>query len=383
MLDCKKGLFSLPDDVTYLNNAYMSPILNSTEQIGINALSKKLNPTNIGVDDFFHPVNKLRETFGKLIHAPAEQIALIPSVSYGISTVTKNLKSKVNGEIILIEEQFPSNFYPWEIYAQEHDQTLKIIKVDKSKEGWASYWNESILEAINDNTTVVSMAHVHWTDGTLFKLKEIREITKKHDAALVIDGTQSVGALPLFIDDIQVDALIVGGYKWLLGHYGLGLAYFAPSFNNGTPIDDNWINKKDSENFQKLVDYAVEYKEGAARYSMGEQSSFVLLPMLQDGLNHILEWGVENIQNYCRNLHNLLCNKLKDSPYQVSQPGASSSHLIGIRFDQTVDIPTVKRKLTEEKIFVSYRGDAMRISIHLYNDEVDIERFAKILVDCS
>ena len=101
----------------------------------------------------------------------------------------------------------------------------------------------------------------------------------------------------------------------MLGHYGLGVAYYSERFNQGIPIEDNWINRKDSDDFQNLVNYQDQYREGAARYSVGEQSNFIQVPILQAGLEQILEWGVENIQAYCTDLHKNLIRNLQGTPY--------------------------------------------------------------------
>lgn len=380
MLTCQKDKFTLPEDILYLNNAYMSPLLKSAQVDGLEALMKKSNPAQYQASDFFTTVSKLKASFGKLIHAPAKQIAVIPSASYGINTVTKNLKPKQGGEVILIEEQFPSNFYPWQSFAKDHGQQLITIKTDTSTSQTKDL-NKKILEKIGTNTTAVALGNVHWKDGTLYDLKLIREKTKQFDAALVIDGSQSVGALPLYIDEIAVDALVTVGYKWLLGHYGLGLAYFSPDFNHGKPIEENWINKKDSHQFQNLVNYTDHYEPGAARYSMGGQSSFILVDILLSALQQIEAWGIENIQAYCKKLHERLVENLKDSPLKLNHPRDSASHLLGIQLGNHIDPKMVKEVLAQHNIYTSLRGDSLRISFYLYNDNQDVDKLSEVLLN--
>ena len=371
--------FSLPEDLTYLNMAYMSPLLKLSEVTGIEGLLKKSNPANLTIDDFFQPVDLLKKTFGKLIDADSKQIALTPSVSYAMANAANNISYKTDGEIIFLEEQFPSHYYVWADAAKKHNQSMINVGSGSDPSSRVQTWNANIIKSINENTTAVCMPHVHWTDGSLYNLMAINEACKKHNAYLIIDGTQSVGALPLSIAETGIDVLVVAGYKWLLGHYGLGLAYYSEKFNDGTPIEHNWINKKDSDNFSALVNYSDTYREGAARYSVGEKSNFTLMPMLQSGLEQILEWGVANIQAYCKDLHVKLIAELEGTPFRVPAIGESSSHLTSIRFDNSIDLDKIKSAFAEENIFVSYRGDAIRVSFYVFNEEEDVRKMGRVL----
>jgi len=357
----------------------MSPLLRVAEVQGMEGLMKKRNPTHFGMEEFFGAVTKLKTTFSKLIKAPAEQVAVIPAVSYGIANAAKNLNYKVGGELLCLGGQFPSNYYSWQEAAEDNNQKLKLIQGGTDPKSRVKVWNENILSAINPKTTAVCLGHVHWADGSLFDLRKISQACQDNDAYLVIDGTQSVGALPLYVDEIPVDVLVVGGYKWLLGHYGLGLAYYSDRFNDGIPIEHNWINKKDSENFQELVNYKDAYKSGAAKYSVGEQSNFIHVPILQAGLEQILEWGVDNIQAFCVNLHQLLIEELRNTPFRLAALGESSSHLMAIRVGEGMSMDRIKSVLLENNIHVSYRGDAIRISFYVYNTESEVIKMSKVL----
>ena len=119
---------------------------------------------------------------------------------------------------------------------------------------------------------------------------------------MIVDATQSMGAYPFDQQIFQVDALIAAAYKFMMGPYAMGLAYYGPAFDQGQPIEENWINKEGSEVFEKLLDYTDEYKPGASRYSMGEQSQFIHVPMQIAATEQLLSWGVDQIQSYCASL---------------------------------------------------------------------------------
>lgn len=375
MLSNQKALFSLPENVAYLNGAYMSPQLKSVEQIGIENLRRKNHPFSITADDFFSQRILLKERFSALIGAKnPNNIAIIPSVSYGIANAAKNVKLEKGDEIILVDEQFPSNVYAWQDVAKQKGATIRLIKPPSGFENRGRLWNEAIANAINNKTAVVAMPHVHWADGTLFDLKTIREKTKMVGAKLIIDGTQSIGALPFYINEFQPDALICGGYKWLLGPYSLGVAYYNDTFNDGSPIEHSWLNRYQSEDFAKLVDYQDRFKEGAERYSVGESSNFIMVPMLTKAIEQLMEWKPENIQEYCNDISAHAVDRLRASDCFVEDDAFRAKHLFGVYLPKTMDLEQLKSRFTEKNIYVSFRGDAIRVSSNVYNTKADFDR---------
>ena len=379
MLTCKKHLFSLSDEVTYLNCATMSPFLRSVERIGIENLKRKSNPQNIKSQDFFTDRQLLKERFTQLIHAPnPDCVSIIPSVSYGIGTVIKNIRFKRGDEIIVLEDQFPSNVYGWKGLEKTDGVKIISVKAPPLSQGRGSIWNQRLLDAINERTKVVAIPQVHWSDGTLFDLQAVRKKTLRMEAYLIIDGTQSIGALPFSTSEIQPDALICGGYKWLMGAYGLGMAFYGERFYEGTPLEDNWINHQGSEDFTNLARYNPEFKPKANRYDMGESSNFIHVPMLAEAIGQIMDWTTDGIQQYCKEITYEAIQTLKNHGYYIEAPEYRGHHLFGIYTLGRKPMETIKQSLTEGNIQVSYRGEAIRISPHLYNTREDLEK----LVNC-
>ncbi len=371
----QKHLFDLSEGTTYLNCAYMSPQLKSVSKVGLKSVLRKAKPDKILPEDFFNQKEILKQRFATLIDAPDyRNIASIPSVSYGIANAANNVPIKKGDEILLVDEQFPSNVYVWQEIAQKKGAIIKVIKPPQSFNNRSIIWNQNILAAINKKTAVIAMCHVHWADGTLFDLKTIREKTKSVDAMLVIDGTQSIGALPFSVQEIKPDALVCGGYKWMLGPYSTGMAYYSDKFNNGTPIEHNWMHRYNSEDFTKLTQYEDRYQEKAARYSVGEASNFVLTPMLIRSIEQLIEWSPAAIQAYCKTISSTAVQKLRDLGCFIEDDDHRAYHLFGIYLPKHIDLEKLKAKLKQENIIVSFRGNAMRVSPHVYNSEVNFEK---------
>ena len=375
---CQKTKFILSKKVTYLNCAYMSPMLKKVEKAGVKGIKQKRKPYHITPIDFFKTSDLVKKRFSSIINCKNHnRIAIIPSASYGLSNVVNNISIKEKDEIILLDEQFPSNVYPWLNLKERSKAKLVFIKRPDTLIDSGKKWNEEILAAITNKTKVVAIGNIHWACGTLFDLIAIRKKTAEVGALLIIDGTQSIGALPLSIEKIQPDALICAGYKWLMGPYSIGVAYYGNYFDKGIPIEDNWINRRGSENFSGLINYSDKYGELASRYNVGEQSNFILLPMLLAGLNQIESWGVKNIQDYCKNLISEEIKKVNQKKYWIEKENYRANHLFGIKqLDNKINLI---EKLKSKKISVSIRGDKIRVSPHLYNDKREIKKLFECL----
>lgn len=383
-MECKRSLFDIEEDSVYLNGALMSPLLKSSVEAGIQGMGKKLRPYNLVVDDFFKPADEIRKGFSQLIDCDEyRRIAILPSVSYGMGIIEKNLKLKQGESIVVIDQGFPSNYYSWEKLTSRVGGTLKVIKAPDNLQQRGKVWNEYILEAIDENTKAVCIGNIHWTCGTIFDLKAIRKKTREFNALLIIDGSQTIGAYPLSIKELEPDALIVAGWKWLLGPYSMALGYFGPYFDNGETIEDNWLNRKESDQFDRLLYYQREYLPLAQRYNVGEFSNFTLLPMMINGLNHIKEWGPENIQKYCQNLIRPYVPGFMELGCWIEDEANRTSHVFGILLPENISIDALKQVLHDDKVYISVRGNFIRIAPNVYNMESDMERLLNVVKKVS
>ena len=382
-LQNQKHLFCIPEDIIYLNIASQSPSFTAVEKAGIDGVLEKSHPYKIVTDSYFKPVQKVKELFAKLVNVDDfNRIANIPSVSYGMATVAKNIVLKEGDEILLVESQFPSNYYVWEKLAAKFNAKLNIVAMPKTRENRGKKWNEAILNSISTKTALVTLGNIHWANGTLFDLKSIRKKTKLNNALLIIDGSQSVGALPFSVEEIQPDALICAGYKWLFGPYGCGYAYFGEYFDNGNPIEENWSNRVDSDKMSGLTSYQPNYKPLANRYSVGEHASFIHIKMQIAALQQIIDWTPKAIQEYCKEITSDFVFELNKIGCFVEDENFRTHHLFGVELPKEIDVKTLKKKLIESNIYISFRGNYIRISCHLFNTKEDFEKLVACIKSC-
>src|SRR3990170_885044 len=342
-LESQRHLFEIPEEISYLNCAYMSPQLKAVREAGEKAVARKSRPWEISPRDFFESSETARELFARVVGGDAEGVAIIPSVSYGMAVAVANVPVEAGQNVVVLAEQFPSNVYPWRELA-------------KRKEA-----------------AVVAVPNCHWTDGSLLDLARVGERAREVVAVLVIDATQSLGAHPLDVSEVRPDFLVSAAYKWLLGPYSLGFLYVAEDYRSGTPVEHNWISREGSEDFARLVEYTDAYGPGARRYDVGERSNFVLLPMAIAALRQILTWGVENVSETVGKLTHLIEAEAKNLGIEAVPAPMRVKHMIGLGLGPEAPEDLAAR-LASDNVFVSVRGRSIRVSPHLYNTERDVER---------
>lgn len=374
ILPSQSHLFDLPSEVAYLNCAYMSPQLRSISETGVKSVKQKEKPWKISADDWFDQTEKLRSLIAQLMNAEADGVAIIPAASYGIAIAAANIPIRKGQNIVILGEQFPSNVYSWREAAVTRNAEVRTVQ-KKPDEAWTN----AVLEAINENTAVVAVPNCHWTDGALVDLVQVGKRTREAGAALVVDASQSFGAYPIDVKTVQPDFLVSVGYKWQFGPYSLGYLYASPKWRGrGKPLESSWLTRAKAEDFANLVNYTDEYRPGARRFDMGEYSQFVLTPMALKAAMQLLEWGVERIQSTLSRFTNIIANEVKAIGCNVLPPDKRVGHMMGVRFPQGIP-GKLPKKFKNEQIFVSIRGDAIRVSPHVYNCDEDIARLLSIL----
>jgi selenocysteine lyase/cysteine desulfurase len=373
VLGSQRGLFEIPDDITYLNCAYMSPQLRAVRAVGEEAVARKSRPWGISPRDFFENSEMARKLFARLVGGDTEGVAIIPSASYGMAVATANVPLKTGQNVVVLEEQFPSNVYPWRELAKRTGAEVVTVPRPASRD-----WTSAVLERVDGRTAVVAVPNCHWTDGSILDLVHTGEWAREVGAALVVDATQSLGAYPLDVSEVRPDFLVSAAYKWLLGPYSLGFLYVGEAYREGVPIEHNWISRGGSEDFARLVEYTDTYAPGARRYDVGERSNFVLLPMAIEALHQILAWGVENIATSLRVLTDRIEEEAERLGLEAVPAPMRAGHMIGLGLgpEAPKDLAT---RLAEENVFVSVRGHNLRVSPHLYNTERDVGRLVDSL----
>lgn len=358
----------MPADVAYFNTANLAPQLHAVRAAGEAALERRGEPWKISAADWFTDVERLRSLFASVIGASAEGVALVPATSYGFAVAARNLPLRPGQRVLVLGEEYPSGIYTWR--AAAHRSGAEIVTVIRDPD---QTWTEAVLAALDERITIVSVPNVHWTDGTLVDLPRVARGSREIGARLVIDGSQSVGAMPLDIDELRPDFLIAVGYKWLLGPFGVGYLYVAGEHREGEPLEENWIVRAGSEDFARLVDYRDEYQPGARRFDVGQRTKFELLPMAIAALEQIHDWKVPRVAATLALRTAEIARRAKSLGLEPVPDVRRGPHILGVRLLEAARAQALSA-LAGVNCFAALRGESLRIAPHVHITDEDVDR---------
>jgi selenocysteine lyase/cysteine desulfurase len=373
VIPCQRDLFDIPRDISYFNCAYMSPLLVAAREAGQHALARKAHPWTIHQPDFVRDVDEARALVAGLLGAAPADIALVPSVSYGMAVACANLPLGAGQRVLLLDEEFPSVIYPWRERAR--DQGAEAVLLPRPAD---HDWTRVVLAAIDERTAVAALPVCHWTDGALLDLERISARLREVGARLAVDATQSLGALPFDVARVRPDFLVAASYKWLLGPYTVGFLYVAPEWQDGRPVEHNWIIREGSEDFAGLTRYRDTFQPGARRFDMGEVSNFALVPAAVVALRQLHAWGIPALADTLAGITAEIVARTTPLGATAVPGPLRAGHYLGLRF--AGGLPAgLAAGLAGRGVWVSVRGSSLRVTPHLYNDAADVTRLVEAL----
>jgi selenocysteine lyase/cysteine desulfurase len=373
MLASQRHLFDIPHDVAYLNCAYMSPLMRSAVEAGKAGLERKAHPWELTADQFFTGADALRVSGAKIFGCTPDDLAIVSSASYGVAIAARNLPVKKGQKILVLAEQFPSNYYPWDRVARDSGAELAAVPWPEDGD-----WTSAVLRELRDGVAAAALPNVQWTSGGLLDLVRIGAACRKIGTALVLDLTQSLGAYPFDVKAVQPDFAVAATYKWLMGPYSLGLLYVAPKWQSGRPLEENWIQRSNARDFSSLILYTDGYEPGARRFDMGERSNFALVPAAKRAIDQILEWGVAEVSATAGALNQWLAERVRELGFTSLNEPQRAPHYLCLRSEGR-SLSGLVEAFAKEKVYVSVRGSSIRITPHVYNSQEDVERLLGVL----
>ena len=365
MLECQRHLFDVPREIAYFNCASFSPFLRTVAEAGHGAVDRRVHTWDINSTELADGADRVRALFARLINAEADAIAVTPATSYGVAVAAANLDLAVGQNIVVLQDQFPSNYYIWVEKAARAGAEMRVVPRAENGD-----WTPGVLEAIGEDTAIAALPGCHWMDGSLLDLEAIGIRCREVGAAFVIDATQSAGAKRLDVKSIQPDFLACSAYKWLLSPYTLAFLYAAPHCRGGQPLELHGGNHDPS---QQHGAYSMALRKTAARYDMGERTNLTLLPMACAAMEQLLDWGVGEIEESLGLLTDRIADEATRRGYAHPPREHRAPHFIGVTPPGGVPDGLIAA-LAADNVFVAPRGPSIRISPHLHNDEADIER---------
>jgi selenocysteine lyase/cysteine desulfurase len=368
-LDVVRKCFPITKKMNYLNHAVVSPL----SSLVIDSMNKfyeeRKNSGSIFYQKWFEKVDESREVISKMLNSSGENLAFFQNTSHALNTVANIIPFKKGDEIAISDLEFPSNTFPW---LKLRKQGLKI-KWMKSKNGVID--PEMIKQGISKHTRVLALSHVCYFNGFTSNLKAVSDIAKDKSILLVIDATESLGALKIDLDKIEIDFLAANSYKWLLGPFGTTLVYFKEPFDRFTPKDVGWYSIKDI--WSREIDN-YELADDARRFEVGHPD-FAGIQGLEKSVDLLIDFGLDKVEqrvlghtrrirNYLQELDNV--NLI--SPEEVT----SGITLFKIRNKSSIDVVNQLKNLGVIVFPQKWKdGIGIKVSPHFYNTKEEVDSF--------
>ncbi len=367
--------FPLLQHKTYLN----SSSLGALSQRSIQGMARFMEVWNewgahAWYDVWMDEIAQARKNFASLIGAQIHEVAIAPSVSAALSSIASALDYKARKKVVLSNMDFPTLAYQW-LAKERLGVECRFVK---SPDG--VYMPPDLFGAEIDNqTALVATSHVYYTSGYIQDIRSIADMAHKNGAYILVDDYQGTGQIPVNVNALDVDFLVSGTLKWLMGGPGLAFVYIREGLLSSlVPTIAGWFGHHDQ--FQFRVDELV-FRPEATRMEMGTPSMAAVYAA-NGGMDIVLEASVKSICERTRYLTNDLIARARERGWMVRAPQEPDlrSSIVMIELGEPQEVVNA---LIARNIVVDARSDLLRISPYFYNtieeNELIIEAIAEIL----
>jgi len=376
MLACQRALFDMPREVCFLNAAAWSPLPLASQEAGRAAMTRKGQPWKLPDGFQAAQYERARKAAAALIGAEPDDVALISSVGYGVSSAGKVLPIKRGSRVIVLENDHTSPVLEWVSRAETGG-----FAVDTVRQPADADWTSAVLEAIERKgaapVALASISSVHWSDGGALDMPRIAAALKRQGAALLVDATHDAGVRKIDVKTLDPDFLIFPTYKWVLGPYGRAFLYVAKRWQNGVPLEQTAAARKAVSAEDTVYFRDTSYKNDARRYDMGERDHFVSMEMASIGMEMMAGWGNDAVVERLAMLTGRLADGLGNLGVRLVDAKLRAPHILCVSFPNGIP-PDLPKRLAAENVYAAPRLGRLRISPHVYNDEQDVDRFVEV-----
>jgi selenocysteine lyase/cysteine desulfurase len=377
MLASQRALFEMPRDICYLNSASWSPLPLKTLEAGRAAVGRKGRPWTLDAGFANGQHERARTAAARLIQADASDIALMPSISYGVATAAKLLTIERGARVIVLEDDHSSPVLEWQTRAAAQGFAVETVRRPDDGD-----WTSAVLAAIERPgaapVSLASISSVHWSDGGLIDIDKVGAALRQRGARFLIDATHGAGVLAMDVRRLDPDFVMFPTYKWLLGPYGRAFMYVARRHQDGVPLEQTASGRRNVRAENDVYFSDLNYVADARRFDMGERDHFVSLEMASIGMEMMADWGAAAVAQRLQMLTDQIADGVRHIGVTVPERRVRTPHILSLGFADGI-LAGLVEALAAEGIYVAARLGRMRISPHVFNDEADVDRFVAAL----
>ena len=369
-----EDIFPATQQYIYLNAASVSPMSRMAAQATLDWQEDLALRGTVHFDEEAESrvFDSLREVGARLLGAQPDEIASASNASESLCSIAWALSPGPRENIVSSRIEFPSVVYPWLRVAQTTGCQVRLTKdenhvIDPGE----------LVGLIDDQTSAICISHVQYSTGQRLDLRTLAHAAHEHNALLIVDATQSAGAVPIDVVADDVDVLVTSGYKWLCGPFGAAMMFVRRSLHDS--VEPGLVGWRSTSAVWDFQADKIAWAPSASRFEFGTMAYGCAIG-LGRAIEYLLEIGVDTIHRYNLELAARMVTGLAEvgADFVTPSPEDLRSSIISARFPGQ-DQARVAQRLNAEGVVVSPRIGAVRFAPHLYNTVSDIDRALETL----
>ena len=369
-----RALFPHTRRVVYFNSASYGPFCTPVAEAMRRNIDLRLAADRDDSHDAFTCAESLRRDLAALIGARKQDIGLGLNTSFGLNLAAWGLPLERGDEVLLSEVEFPAGVYSWRGAAEARGLKLTFVPARERR-----FDIEACRRAITRRTRVLSISWVQFFNGFKNDLPALAELCREHGLYFVVDGIQGMGVEPINVRRLGIDIFTSGCQKWMLSPQGSGFFYVAERVRERLRSSYlTWHAADWKMRYDDLFKYDLPFFSSARRFELGYYAVLNLLGM-QAAVELIKGLGIRRIQRHNYALIDRLAAFLNQHPaYQVTS-SMDRRHRSSILTFSCARLKELHRHLLKQRFICVRREGSIRISVHLFNNNQDIDRLIQTL----
>jgi len=359
------------ENAIWLNCAHQGALPRVAAIEAEEAIAWKRAPWNLTTERFSFVPQRLRQAIGRLIGAPADEVILGNSASYGLHLLANGMRWQDGDEILLMQGDFPSDILPW-LALEQRGVRVRLIRPEGPV-----LQPEELLGNITTSTKLLCLTLVHSLSGFVVDAEALGTICRRHGITFVLNVSQALGVRRISVANMPVDAITSVGFKWLCGPYGTGFCWIKPELLASLNYNQAyWLAMQTADDLAKEPNIpALRSDLGARRYDVFGTANFFNFKPWAAAIEYLLSQGLENIEAYSNQLVTRLIEGVDAERYDIHSPrsGAERSTLVFISHKQPERNSQIHEELRRRRIFIAQRAGKLRLAPHLYNTQAEID----------
>jgi selenocysteine lyase/cysteine desulfurase len=329
----------------------------------------------------------LREKLGKLLGVQPNSLALTSGTSRGLTDLALSIPWRPGQTILLFDGEFPANVTPWQ-------QAARVFQLQLCFQSLAGAYRDTDLilgpleRRLRQGVRLVAVSAVQFQTGLRMPLQAMTQLCHRYGAQIAVDAIQAAGIVPLDVQALELDYLVGGAHKWLMGIEGAGYIYVHPD-NIGTlePLTAGWLSHEDSLRFliegSGYLDYRLPFKKSAQVFE-GSSSSVASAAALEASVGILAELGVSSIFEHVSEYLDALQRGLTDRgiTHYRSDSAELRSGILSFEVPDARPLPAMAALLRQRGIYVSTPDGLLRLAPHFPNRLDEVPEVLASLDEC-